>query len=324
MIEYHKTAHGVTSLCMAFSVSRATFYRSMKGDSSKERISIKESPRRLLEYEEAIILATLNSDRFIDMSPAEICATLLDEGTYLCSERTMYRILSKHEQNVDRRNRVRHHYSVPVLLAEQPNQLWSWDITKLKGPQKWTYYYLYTILDIFSRYVVGWMVAYRQTGTLAKDLIAESCLKQNIEPGQLNIHSDRGKQMRSKTLGQLLIDLGIIKSFSRPHVPNDNPYSESHFGILKGRPEFPDRFGCIYDARSFCRTFYNWYNNEHRHSGIGMLTPDTVHYGKEEMVLSKRQLVLEEAYKKYPERFVNGKPVVKKLPQLVWINKPKN
>lgn len=323
MIEHHQTEHGVKPLCTAFFVSRATFYRSMKND-SMVRISIKESPRRILEHEETIILETLNSERFLDLSPAEICAILLDEGTYLCSERTMYRILSRHEQNVERRNRVHHNFSVPVLLAKNPNQLWSWDITKLKGPQKWTYYYLYTILDIFSRYVVGWMVAYRQIATLAKELIAESCLKQNIEPGQLKIHSDRGKQMQSKTLAQLLIDLGIIKSFSRPHVPDDNPYSESHFGVLKGRPEFPDRFGCIYDARSFCRKFYNWYNNEHRHSGIGMLTPSTVHYGKADMVLAKRQLVLEEAYKKYPERFVKGKPEVKRLQQMVWINKPKN
>lgn len=281
-------------------------------------------PRRLVEDEELSILQVLNSERFYDMAPGEIYATLLDEDTYLCSERTMYRILERNGQVVQRRQTAPRAYAAPELLATCPNELWSWDITKLKGPYKWTYYYLYKIMDIFSRYVVGWMVAYRELDSLAKELLADSCLKQEIRPGQLTVHADRGPSMTSNTVGQLLADLGITKTHSRPHVSNDNPYSESCFKTLKYRPSFPGYFLYIEAAREFCRTFFTWYNTEHRHSGIAMLTPEMVHYHTADMVLDQRQCVLEQAYIDHPERFVNGLPQVKKPEPMVWINKPIN
>ena len=226
------------------------------------------------------VLDLLHTDRFVDQSPREVYATLLDEGTYLCSVRSMYRVLDEQGEVRERRDQLRHPvYQPPELLATGPNQVWSWDITKLKGPVKWTYYYLYVLLDIFSRYVVGWMVAHREQASLARKLIEETCEKQTIEPGQLLVHSDRGPSMSSKPVALLLADLGVTKSHSRPHVSNDNPYSESQFKTLKYRPEFPERFGSMEDARGFCQTFFPWYNTEHHHSGIGFLTPEQVHYG---------------------------------------------
>jgi putative transposase len=258
------------------------------------------------------------------MAPGEIYSTLLDEGVYYCSERTMYRILSRNNQNHQRRQREALKYQRPELLATGVNQLWSWDITKLKGPKKWTYYYLYKIMDIYSRYSVGWMVAYRESSLLAKILISESCRKQSIQKDQLTLHADRGSSMKSNTVGQLLADLGITKTHSRPHVSNDNPYSESAFKTLKYRPDFPDRFGSIEDARRFCRDFFNWYNKDHRHSGIAMLTPEMLHYGLEDEIIAKRDLILENVYKIYPERFVKGLPKSKRPDNEVWINKPEN
>ena len=236
----------------------------------------------------------------------------------------MYRILAEAGEVRERRNQARHpKYKAPELLATAPNQVWSWDITKLRGPVKWSYYHLYVILDIFSRFVVGWMIAYRESAALAKRLIAETCEKENIQPGQLTVHSDRGSTMKTKTVAFLLADLGVTKSHSRPYVSDDNPYSESQFKTLKYRPDFPARFGSIQDARSFCWGFFPWYNQDHRHSGIALMSPAMVHYGKAEQVSSQRQVVLASAYDDHPERFVRGLPTPPSLPEAAWINKPK-
>lgn len=269
------------------------------------------------------MLALLNSERFAEVAPAEVYATLLDEGTYVCSVSTMYRLLRKHQAVRERRRVLRHpKYKRPELLATGPNQLWSWDITKLRGPGKWTYYYLYGIIDVYSRYVVGWCVAYRESTQVAEQLILDACLQQGIERGQLIVHADRGSAMTSKAVAQLLSDLGVEKTHSRPHVSNDNPYSEAQFKTLKYHPEFPEEFGCIEDARSFCCEFFAWYNQEHRHSGIAMLTPESVHSGKAEEVIEKRQSVLATAYAHNPERFVRHAPRHPLLPEAVWINPP--
>ena len=255
--------------------------------------------------------------------PAEVYATLLDEGVFLCSIRTMYRILSDAQEVRERRNPLRHpNYQKPELLATGPNQVWSWDITKLLGPAKWTYFYLYVILDIFSRYVVGWMIASRESADLAKRLIRESVEKQDVLEDQLTIHSDRGPSMKSHGVAQLLAALGITKSHSRPHMSNDNPFSESQFKTLKYRPDFPNRFGSQEDARDFCQGFFTWYNQEHYHSGIGLLTPASVHYGNADAILAKRQAVLDAAYTRRPERFVNKAPSPPEGPNAVWINPP--
>jgi putative transposase len=270
------------------------------------------------------VLLVLHEERFVDKAPREIFATLLDEGRYLCSISTMYRILREHEEVRERRNVLRHPaYAKPELLATAPNQVWSWDITKLKGPQKWTYYYLYVILDIFSRYAVGWMIATKENGELAKILIGETCLQQEISQDSLTIHSDRGSPMTSKAVAFLMADLGVTKSLNRPYVSDDNPYSESHFKTLKYMPTFPERFGSIEDARAFCRRFFDWYNTEHYHSGIALMTPAVVHLGEAQECNRDRQKVLSQAYEKYPERFVQGRPTTLVLPEAAWINPPK-
>jgi putative transposase len=272
-----------------------------------------------------VVLDTLHSERFVDKAPQEIYATLLDEKKYLCSTSSMYRILRENEEVRERRNQLRHPiYQKPELLATRPNQVWSWDITKLLGPRKWTYFYLYVILDIFSRYAVGWMVARCESATLALRLIKETCDKQLIEPGQLTIHADRGSSMKSRPVALLLSDLGITKTHSRPYTSDDNPFSESQFKTLKYRPDFPQRFGCIEDARQFCQSFFRWYNEDHRHTGINLLTPETVHHGLSAQILEARGNVLNAAYEANPERFVNGVPSIKQLPGAVWINPPKD
>ncbi len=320
MILSHQESFSTRSLCAALGEPRASWYRSRKPRPAV--FTPRQSPRRLTGTEELRILDTLNSERFQDMAPGEAYTTLLDEGIYLCSERTMYRILSRHGQNVIRRQSAPRVYAKPELLATRPNELWSWDITKLKGPAKWTYYYLYKVLDVYSRYVVGWMVAYRESAALAQDLIAETCLKQGIIPGSLTVHADNGSSMKSGTLAQLLTDLGVSKTHSRPHVSNDNPFSESAFKTLKYRPGYPERFGSIEDARSFCRGFFTWYNTEHRHSGIAMVTPENVHYNTYQDVLTARLSILSQAYQDHPERFVKEIPTVQQVPTTVWINKP--
>jgi len=308
-------------MCDSLGLPRATYYR-INGSKKKGERKKRFSPRKLTEQEEVKILSTLNSQRFCDMAPGEIYATLLDESEYLCSARTMYRILERNHQSIQRRQKDRGNYARPELLATASKQLWSWDITKFKGPKKWTYYYLYKIMDVYSRYVVGWMVAHRELSELSKILIEQTCLKQEIKRNQLTLHADRGSSMKSNVVGQLLADLGVTKTHSRPHVSNDNPYSESLFKTLKYRPEFPECFGSIEEARSFCRDFFCWYNKSHKHSGIAMLTPETVHYNRVEEVVSKRQIILDQVFEKYPQRFVKGRPKCKSPDIIVWINKP--
>jgi putative transposase len=260
----------------------------------------------------------------MDKAPQEVYAALLDQGRYLCSIRTMYRLLEANHEIKERRDQLRHPpYAKPELLATAPNRVWSWDITKLLGPVKWTYFYLYVILDIFSRYVVGWMVANRESALLAEKLIQETCLKQGIQPGQLLIHADRGSSMKSKPVALLLSDLGVTKTHSRPHTCDDNPYSEAQFKTLKYRPDFPGRFGSPEDARTFCQDFFRWYNTQHHHSGIGLMTPQAVHHGLAQEVFKAREKVLLAAYETHPERFVRKAPAPLALPQAAWINPPK-
>lgn len=313
------------SACRALGVARATLYRRRRrSEESGEPAKRPTPPRALGPEEKQTVRDILHSERFIDKAPHEVYATLLDEGKYHCSIRTMYRILAEEDEVRERRNQLRHPvYQKPELLATGPNQVWSWDITKLLGPAKWSYYYLYVILDIFSRYIVGWMVAGRESAELAKRLISETCTKQEILPGQLTIHADRGSSMKSKPVAFLLSDLGITKTHSRPHTSDDNPFSESQFKTLKYRPGFPDRFGSIEDARCFCQRFFPWYNQEHRHSGIALLTPEMVHFGEAQEVLKARQQILFDVYQLHPDRFVNKMPSPTPLSEAVWINPPK-
>jgi putative transposase len=280
-------------------------------------------PLALDDAEHQLMLDTLNSERFADMAPASVHATLLDEGVYLGSVRTMYRVLGANGASRERRNqRVHPAYTRPELLAIAPNQVWSWDITKLKGPAKWTCFHLYVILDIFSRLVVGWLIAEREDADLAQQLIADSVARHDIEPGTLTLHADRGTSMRSKPVAALLVDLDIAKSHSRPYVSDDNPYCEAQFKTLKYRPDFPARFGCIEDARAHCQAFFAWYNAAHRHSGIGYMTPHSVHHGQAEQLRGVRQAVLDEAFLATPNRFKGRRPEPHSLPTAVWINPP--
>lgn len=315
-----------TTSCQILGVPRATAYRSWAPSRPKlKEIQRRPHPRALSSQEQSQVLDLLHSVRFIDRSPMEVWATLLDEGKYLCSPRSMYRILERKGEIRERRAIARHgKYHQPELLALRPNQVWSWDITKLRGPQKWTYFYLYVLLDIFSRYVVGWLIADRESGDLAQELMRESCSKQEIASESLTIHSDRGGPMISKPVEHLMADLGITKSLSRPQVSNDNPFSEAQFKTLKYSPGYPDRFGSIEDARAFCRPFFEWYNREHKHSGIGHYTPEDVHYGRAQQLKIQRQLTLQEAYKSHPERFVNQIPKAPAVPSASWINPPPN
>jgi putative transposase len=321
---------GLQSACLNLGVPRASFYRqrpllgpSPDAVATDQPVGRPRPARALAEDEQQQVLSVLYSERFQNAAPAAIHAQLLDEGRYLCSPRTMYRLLERRGESRERRDQLTHPpYQKPELLARAPNQVWSWDITKLRGPVKWTYFYLYVVLDIFSRYAVGWMVAERETAALAERLLEETFLKHNIAPKQLKIHSDRGRVMRSKPLALLYADLGVTKSFSRPYVSDDNPFSESQFRTLKYRPDFPDRFGCLLDARAHCQVFFPWYNDEHRHSGLGMLTPKNVHYGETVNVLAQRKVVLDAAYAAHPERFVRRPPSPGAPPASVWINPP--
>jgi putative transposase len=318
------SAVGVVGACRALTVPRATYYRTMSASGRLTEPSPRPTPARALSPDErTIVLETLNSERFCDVAPAAVQATLLDEDVYICSTRTMYRILAGEGQVKERRDQLRHPvYARPELLALRPNEVWSWDITKLKGPVKWSCYYLYVILDIFSRYVTGWMVATRESGELARRLIAETCGKQGIERNMLTLHADRGSSMKSKPVALLLSDLGVTKTHGRPHTSDDNPYSEAQFKTLKYRPEFPRRFGSIEDARVFCQDFFTWYNTVHRHSGIGYMTPEAVHYERAKKITEARQFTLLDAFVAHPERFVNKVPQPPVVPLAVWINKP--
>ena len=284
----------------------------------------RKSHRAIPDEDRAQISAILNEDRFCNLAPAEVYATLLDEGRYLCSERTMYRILDEQSQLRERRNQLRHPaYVAPELMAKKPNQLWSWDITKLKTFVKSQYFHLYVILDVFSRYAVGWMVAEHESGELAKALIDETCARQNITPGELTFHADNGSAMIAQPVAFLLASLGITKSHSRPHVSDDNPFSEAQFKTLKYRPDFPARFASLAHARAFLRSFFDWYNNRHHHDRLALLTPHDVHHGLVAERLAQRARVLDAAYAAHPERFVHRAPVPVAPPDTVWINPPK-
>ena len=312
---------GVKKACDALCVSRAYFYREKSPGTRepKERSSV----RALTAAERDNVKQLLYSERFMDKSPSQIYAQLLDEGLYYCSTRTMYRILERENAVKERRNQLRRpNYTKPELLASAPNQVWSWDITKLKGPEKWTSYQLYVILDVFSRCVVGWMIAHQEQANLAVRLIRETIEKQNVPESQLTIHSDRGPSMTSHSVAQLMASLGVTKSHSRPHVSNDNPFSESQFKTLKYHPDFPNRFGSFEDARSFCQSFFTWYNEEHYHSSIGYVTPASLHYGQAAEIIVSRAETLKAAYVKNPARFVRGMPKPRELPTEVWINPP--
>jgi len=313
-----------TRACLALGVARVSAYRFWRrGDNLVPPRESLKPERALSEAERQHVLGVLNSPRFADMAPAEVYATLLDEGVYLCSIRTTYRILAANGEVRERRNQARHaHHEKPELLATRPNELWSWDITKLKGPAKWSYFYLYVILDVFSRYGVGWLVAHRENAELAKRLIAETIRKQQADPTRLTIHADHGSSMRSKCVAMLLSDLGVTKTHARPYTSNDNPFSESQFKTMKYRPDFPKQFGCVEAARGFCGGFFGWYNREHHHFGIGLMTPEMVHYGLAESVSQARLKTLQQAYRQHPERFVRKQPAPPKLPDAVWINPP--
>jgi putative transposase len=312
---------GIVLACAMFGAARATYYRSLR---PRAEPSPRPAPPRALAIQERqAVLDMLHEPRFVDLAPAEVYATLLDEERYLCSERTMYRILAANQEVRERRDQLRHkNHPRPELLAMRPNELWSWDITKLLGPQKWTYFYLYVVLDVFSRYVVGWMVATEESAALARKLIEETCRRQGITSDQLTLHADRGSSMTSKSVALLLADLGVTKTHSRPYVSNDNPFSESAFKTLKYRPGFPERFGHVEHARSHCGPLFDWYNGEHRHGSLGLCTPHDVHYGRAAETLQRRRVVLDAAFAAHPERFTNGRPALAAPPVEVWINKP--
>lgn len=317
---------GLTAgVCNALDISRASLYRhrARLAHPLPPAAPRPRSPRALTAEEQSKVLDILREPRFVDLAPAEIYATLLDEGVYLCSIRTMYRILTGQDEVRERRNQLRHPvYQKPELLAETPNQVWSWDITKLMGPTKWTYFYLYVILDIFSRRVVGWCVADAESATLFKALFDDTITKHAVPPGQLTLHADRGGPMKAKATALMLADLGVTKSHSRPHTSNDNPFSEAQFKTLKYQPEFPERFGCIADAKAFCRAFFTWYNQDHHHAGLGLMTPDQVHYGQAGAVHAARTEILKKAYHTNPERFVRKMPEPPPIPTATWINPP--
>jgi putative transposase len=327
-ITTHGARCGVGALCAAFDLPTATYYRACRAQQrpTDDVIVARRTPpaRALHPSERQQVLDVLHEPRFVDLAPAQVYATLLDEGRYHCSERTMYRVLAGEEEVRERRAQRRHpSYTAPELLATAPNQLWSWDITKLKGPATWSRYHLYVILDVFSRYVVGWMVAPRESAVLAERLITASCERQGIRRGQLTLHADRGSSMTSKPVALLLADLGVTKTHSRPHVSNDNPFSEAQFKTLKYRPDFPDRFGSIEHARAHGSDFFPWYNTEHRHTGLGLHTPHDVHFGLAEGKRAARAIVLAAAYAATPDRFVRRPPTPALLPTAAWINPPK-
>jgi putative transposase len=317
---------GTRPACRALGAAPATIYRRRTPPAPRPTRPRAVSPRALSDAEREAVLAELHSERFVDCAPAQVWATLLDEGRYLASQRTMYRVLASEHGGVrERRDQLdRPAYSAPELLAERPNEVWSWDITKLKGPAKWSYFYLYVILDVYSRYAVGWTVQHRENSHVAKDLIAQSIEQQQIAPRTLTVHADRGSSMTSKPVAFLLADLGVTKTHSRPYTSTDNPYSEAAFKTLKYRPTFPARFDSIEQAREHCRGFFDYYNHNHRHSGLGLMTPTAVHHGHAEQLHADRVRVLQAAYAARPERFIRSPPTPPALPTAAWINKPTN
>ena len=317
---------GVSAACNAVGRPRQTHYRWHRKSPPPprpERVPAGQ-PRALDDVERKEILRVLHSDEHVDEAPTTVYAKLLDRGIYLASTSTMYRILRANDEVRERRRQATHPAAKkPELIATKPNEVYSWDITKLLGPEKWTYYYLYVIIDIYSRYVPGWMLARAERAHLAERLLADTIAKQRVARDQLTVHADRGSSMASKPVAFLLADLGVTKSHSRPHVSNDNPFSEAQFKTLKYRPEFPDRFGSFEDAHQHCSRFFSWYNDEHRHSGIAFHTPTDVHYGRAATIQAHRATVLDAAYATHPERFVRKPPTPRPLPAAAWINKPK-
>jgi putative transposase len=324
LVEERRAQVGIGPLCAALGLARATFYRRRGGPPPTTRRERRPPRQALTVADREAVLTLLHEERFVDLPPAQVWAQVLDAGQVPpCSIRTMYRVLAAHAEVRERRNQLRHPaYHKPELLATGPNQVWSWDITKLLGPVKWTYYYLYVLLDIFSRYVVGWLLARQESAALAKVLIAESCERQHIAPDQLIIHADRGPSMTSQPVALLLATLGVVPSHSRPHVSDDNPFSEAQFKTLKYRPDFPARFGSYEDAEAFGQLFFPWYNLEHRHGALGLMTPHDMHYGLAKAKWQQRADVLRAAYAAHPERFPRGVPVPPPLPTAAWINKP--
>jgi len=313
---------GVVAACVALAVNRASYYRALKPPAPPRP---RPQPVRSLSGEQrADVLMVLDSDRFVDKAPREVYAELLDDGQYLCSVRTMYRILASNAQSRERREQRRHPtYVKPELVARAPNEVWSWDITKVPGPTRGTYYSLYVALDIFSRYVVGWTVARSESAPIARAFLVEAFERHCIAPGKLVCHSDRGTPMVAKSTALLYADLGIKPSLSRPHVSDDNPFSEAAFRTFLYRPEMPDRFGSIEDARGLFTALFDWYNERHYHSGIALLTPADVHTGRAPAIIAARQLVLDAAYERHPERFVRDRPTHPTPPVVVWINPPR-
>jgi putative transposase len=315
---------GIAPVLTALGLSRATFYRRRRAGAQAVAQRRRPRPLRALgDKERTQVLEALHSPRFVDQAPAQVVATLLDEGRYLCSTRTMYRVLASAKEVRERRNQRRHpKYSKPELVASAPNEVWSWDITLLRTYVKWQYLYLYVLLDLFSRYVVGWLIAQSATAALARRLVAECCEREGIVPGSLIIHADRGPQMLALTRSQFLAKLGVSSSHSRPHVSNDNPFSESQFKTAKYHPGFPGRFASIEHGLDWGRGFFPWYNHEHHHSGLAYLTPAQVHSGRTAEVIRAREQTLTRAWHAHPERFVNGPPRILRPPSEVWINPP--
>ena len=315
----------IGAACAALGLSRASFHRrSAKARRPAAPIRARPRPARALDApERQAVLDLMREPRFVDQAPAEIYAELLDQGLYYCSIRTMYRLLHENGEVKERRQQLRHPvYTKPELIAEGPNEVWSWDITKLMGPAKWTYFYLYVIIDIFSRRVVAWLVADAESAALFKPLFEDAVAKHSVLPGQLTLHADRGPAMKAKATALLLADLGVTKSHSRPYTSNDNPFSESLFKTCKYQPQFPERFGCIQDARAFCRSFFGWCNGQHHHLGLGLMTPNQVHYGQADEVYAARKRTLERAFAANPNRFVKSIPAPPKRPTAAWINPP--
>lgn len=314
---------GLKQSCEVLNVARSQVYRQRQ---PVRETRVRPTPTHALSREErAEVRALLNSERFMDQAPRQVYASLLDEGKYLCHWRTMYRVLAEHDEVRERRLLRRHPvYQKPELLATEPNEVWSWDITYLRGANKWEHYPLYTVLDIYSRYVVGWMIAEAESSELAKQLIAETAVKQGIQPDQLTLHADNGSPMKGKALGQLLVDLGITRSHSRPHTSDDNPFSEAQFKTMKYHASYPERFGSIQEARSWAREFFAWYNHDHYHSGLNLMTPESVHYREADGVQMQRQVVMTAAFHAHPHRFRHGMPIVKGAPDAVYINPPKS
>jgi putative transposase len=313
----------VSQACAALSVARSGLYRDRQPRVVRPTQPRPTPARALSPVERQAVLDVLHEKRFVDLAPPQVYAQLLEEGRFLCSIRTMYRILEA-KQEVKERRAIRRHPETtkPCLVATAPNEVWSWDISKLAGPAKGIWFNLYVVLDLYSRYVVAWMIAQQALARLARRLLHEAFLREGVEPGQLTVHSDRGSQMVAQPVTDLWATLGVVPSLSRPRVPDDNPFSESQFRTLKDRPDFPDRFGSIQDARAYGGELFDWYNNRHHHSGLGLLTPATVHHGNTDEVLAQRRAVLHAAYAAHPDRFVRGRPEPRRPPDEVWINQP--